>query len=116
MRVILDTNFVISLAKFKVEMNEIEDLIGKHQLFTLDLVLRELRRISGKNSRLALKLIEAKKVRILSAKEKNVDEAMISLANKNTIIATNDARLRKKLKNLGIKTIYLRSKKHFAIG
>jgi rRNA-processing protein FCF1 len=35
--------------------------------------------------------------------------------NEDIVIATNDINLRKKIKEIGRKTIYIRSKKHLAI-
>jgi rRNA-processing protein FCF1 len=116
-RIVLDTNFLISLAAFKIELDEIENLlVEQYELLTIDSVVRELKKINNKNAKLALKLIELKNIGILKIKERNVDRAILTLAGKDTIIATNDVKLRKKLKNLGSKTIYLRAKKHLAMG
>ncbi|MHA1744119.1 MAG: type II toxin-antitoxin system VapC family toxin [Candidatus Heimdallarchaeota archaeon] len=115
-RVILDTNFLISLAEFKVDLDEIENILNEpYEILTISSVVDELKKINNKNARLALKLIELKKVKILKVGEKNADKAILSLANKDTIIATNDAELRKRLKTLNSKTIYLRAKKYLAI-
>jgi rRNA-processing protein FCF1 len=100
------------LIRFKIELEEIENLLSEsYKLLTIDSVVRELKKISSKNAKLALKLIDLKNIEVLKTKEKNVDKAILSLADKDTIIATNDIKLRKKLKTLGSKTIYLRAKK-----
>lgn len=118
MRIILDTNFLISLVKFRIDIEEIKEIVGKCELLTLDLVVKELEKLASskgedsKNARVALQLIKSKNIKIIKAKHKNTDKALISLADKNTLIATNDKELRKTLR---AKTIYLRSKKHLAI-
>ena len=48
--------------------------------------------------------------------ETRPDNAMLELVDEKTLVATNDIDLRKRLKALGRKTIYLKSKKHLAIG
>jgi rRNA-processing protein FCF1 len=121
-RIILDTNFLISLFKFRVDL-EIERIVYEpYKLVTVKPVINELEKIASskgkdsKNAKLALKFIKTKNIEILNTSEKNTDNAIIALANKNTIVATNDIKLRKKLKKLEIKTIYLRAKKHLAMG
>jgi rRNA-processing protein FCF1 len=60
-------------------------------------------------------MVEKEGIGTIKVEEKDADKAFLNIANKNTIIATNDVDLRKKLKNLGIKTIYLRARKHLAM-
>lgn len=122
-RIILDTNFLISLFQFKVELIEIERIIYEpYTLVTVKPVINELEKIASskekdsKNAKLALRLIKIKDIEVLDSPEKNADKTILALADKNTIVATNDIELRKKLKKLEIKTIYLRAKKHLAIG
>lgn len=123
MKVLLDSNFLIDLIKFRIEPEEMRDLITeKIQFFTLDLVVRELKKISqskskySRHAKLALKLIKLKGVKILKSKKLSVDDAIVSFANRDFIVATNDKILRERLKKVGIKTIYLRARKHLAIG
>jgi len=116
-KILLDSNFLISLVKFKVDLEEIGKLQHPYELITTNLVWNELKNLSkgNKNARIAMKMIEVKNIRIIKSKEKNADEAMIQLADKDTIVATNDIELRKRLKAMKIKTIYLRAKKKLAI-
>jgi len=122
-KVYLDTNFLIDLIRFKISLEEIGELVNEpYQLALLNLVMKELKKISSSKTKesgyvkIALELLKPKNIGIVKTKEKNADRAMLSLADESAIIATNDVELRKKLKNLGIKTIYLRSKKHLAMG
>jgi rRNA-processing protein FCF1 len=117
MRVILDANFLIDMIKFKIPLEEIHELLSHDaEIFTLNSVLEELKRIAGKSgkdaryAKAALKLIESKKIGILSS-EKRTDEALLFFADQSTIIATNDKSLRKKLRKKGVKSIFIRAKK-----
>jgi hypothetical protein len=122
-KVLLDTNFLIDLGRFGVSIDEIDRLINeKHELVVLRSVMNELKSIAGgqqeesKFAKLALMLIDLRSVKIIES-EKRADDAVIEIASndKDIIVATNDIELRKKLKDLGVKTICLRSKKHLAI-
>jgi rRNA-processing protein FCF1 len=119
--IVLDTNFLIDVIRFKIDLDELDKLfLTPSELSTLDSVIRELEEISNtksqesKYAKVALELLKIKKIKILKVRE-NPDKAILSLANKNIIVATNDIELRKKLKASGIKTIYLKSKKQLDI-
>jgi rRNA-processing protein FCF1 len=121
MRVILDANFLMDLIRFKISLEEVYELVGyEAKLFTLNSVLSELEKIARKKSRdakyakVSLKLIELKKIEVLNLNKKT-DEALFSLADEKTIIATNDKNLRKKLREKGFKTIYVRAKKRLCL-
>jgi rRNA-processing protein FCF1 len=120
-KLFFDTNFLIDLARFKIGLEEILDFLEEPvEFFVLSSSIEELKKIarnkgkSGNMAKLALKIIKLKKIQILEEKE-SPDKAFLSIADKNTIIATNDSNLRKKLKSLGIKTIYLRAKKYLEV-
>ena len=65
---------------------------------------------------IGLELLKKENVKVINISEKNVDNAIVEIADKNTIIATNDKELRQRLKNKNIKTIYLRNKKYLGMG
>lgn len=121
MKVLLDTNFLIDLVRFRINLDDITNLIGANELVILSSVERELIKISkgtskaSMHARAALKLIKECDMKLLKL-ETRPDDAMLKLADENTIVATNDIELRKRLKALGRKTIYLKAKKHLAIG
>jgi|YelNatPaOPRAMG01_1025707.scaffolds.fasta_scaffold08499_4 rRNA-processing protein FCF1 len=121
MKVILDTNFLVDLARFKIDLEEIPTLLQEPVDFiVLSSTIQELKKIEknkgklGSLAKLALEIIKLKQIKVLEEKE-SPDKAFLSIADKNTIIATNDSKLRKKLKKLGIKTIYLRAKKYLEV-
>jgi len=120
-KIVFDSNFLIDLARFRIDIEEIKNLVGLCEFYTVDLVVNELKRIAGKkakasrNARVALKLMELNDFKIIKSKGKNADDAILKLAGKDTVVATNDIELRKSLKKIRAKTIYLRAKKHLAI-
>jgi len=122
-KIILDTNFLTLPYQFKVDIFEEIDRImeEKYELVTLSSVIEELKRISESGSndavaaKIALELLQRKNVKIINTNEKKVDNAIVLIADKNTIVATNDKILKKKLKDKNIKVLYLRSKKHIVL-
>lgn len=121
-KILLDSNFLIACLKFKVDLSEIENLIAEpFQLITLTPIVNEIKTLAGSKSKdsryakLALKLLKTKKIKVLETSKK-ADEAILELADKSMLVATNDLSLRKKLKVKGIKTIYLRGKKKLEVG
>jgi rRNA-processing protein FCF1 len=54
-------------------------------------------------------------MKILETNE-SADNAILSIADKDTLVATNDIVLRKKLKMKGFRCIYVRAKKKLEIG
>jgi len=123
-KIILDTNFLTVPYQFNVDIfEEIERIIEEdYEIMTLDGVIKELKNMLKSKSKdaiaakIALELINKKNVKVISTDEKKVDNAIIELADENTIVATNDKILRKKIKNKNIKVLYLRSKKHLEMG
>lgn len=121
-RLIFDANFLIDLFRFKIPLEELNrTLEDNFQMFTVDKVVWELEKMAGKKTnvskfaRLALNFLKANNVFILKSDIKNTDDALIDVAHNDSIIATDDVNLRKRLKTKGIKTIYLRAKKKMAM-
>jgi len=123
-RIILDTNFLTIPYQFNIDIFEEIDRVveGDYELTTLDCVVEELKRLEksrGKDAsaaKIALILIKQKNIKVIKTGEKNVDIKIYNMADKNTIVATNDRNLRQRLKNKNVKVLYLRSKKHIVIG
>ena len=114
MKILLDTNFIISSLKKKIDIeDEINRLIDeKVELILLETILRELEKFSRnkekkieerKLAQVFLKMIKNKNIsiKIYESKQKNPDEAIrvFCLKNKNCILATLDKELRKKITN-----------------
>ncbi len=122
--IILDTNFLTIPYKFKVDVfKEIHNLISEeHEITTLDGVVRELEHMSEERgedasaARIGLELIEKNQVKIILTHERNVDDAIVELANDQTLVATNDKELINRLKTKNVKVIYLRGKNRLVLG
>jgi len=123
-RIILDTNFLTIPYQFNVDIFEEIDRImeEKYELVTLDKVVEELKELTKSRSKdavaakLGLELIKNKNIKIINTEDKNVDNVIVSISDKNTIVATNDRMLRRKLKNKNVKVLYLRSKRRLEMG
>ncbi|MEM5794572.1 MAG: PIN domain-containing protein [Candidatus Aenigmatarchaeota archaeon] len=122
-KIILDTNFLIDCLKFKVDfLKEIEEKIEKpFKFFVLEPNLKELEKIAktrkkeAKYAKLALEFVKSN-CKLISTKEKSADKAILKFSDENTFVATNDRKLRKSLKALKVKNIYLKSLKKIEIG
>ncbi len=118
--VIIDTNFFLIPYQFRIDIfTELEYLIDMNHYFVItSKTLRELGKIvenagkKGAGARLALKIIDANRNRIeVIESNKPVDTWIEDYSEKTgAIVCTNDIRLKKKLKDNGIKVISLRGK------
>jgi rRNA-processing protein FCF1 len=114
MKILLDTNFLVDVIRFKTGLSELKG----DELFVLDSVLEELEKISKRknkdavSARLALELIEGKGLKILKSKERQADLSLLEHAKKGYAIATQDLKLKRKLKRIGARIIYIRQRKY----
>jgi len=116
--IILDTSFIIDLIKFKINLEEISSIINEpYRLITVDSVIRELEKLSkrNKNALAALRFLKKERIEIVSIEASSADSAILHLANKDIIVATDDRKLRKELRRKRIQTIYVRGKKYLGI-
>ena len=117
MKILLDTNFLVDVIRFKIGLSELKG----DDLFVLDSVVEELKDItagSGKDSvsaRLALELIEGKGLKILKSKERQADLSLLEYGKNGYVIATQDLVLKRKLKVVGAKIACIRQKKYVII-
>ncbi|MFH0928838.1 MAG: hypothetical protein V1818_00615 [Candidatus Aenigmatarchaeota archaeon] len=115
MRVVLDTNFFVSAVNFKMDL--FSELRG-HEIYVTEPVLIELEEIAKGNgkdafsARVSLKLVEEKGLKVLEPKEKEADVSLLELSKQGYAIATQDKRLREKLKRTGSKIIFIRQRKY----
>ncbi|MEW5761145.1 MAG: PIN domain-containing protein [Candidatus Thermoplasmatota archaeon] len=112
--VILDTNALFMPFKFNLEIEkELARLLGKYDVVVPRIVIEELEKMGAKGK---APLAFAKRYKIFDSKEFG-DKGIIEVARKTKgIVLTNDRILRKKLRSLGIKTIFLRGRACLAIG
>ncbi len=107
--VILDTNALLMQFEFKIDLeDELTRLLGVFEILIPSSVLDELKNIKDKNVKSALDL--ASRYKTIET-EKKGDKSIIFLAEKfKAVVVTNDRELRRRLKEVGIKVIYLRQK------
>ena len=121
-KIILDTNFLLIPARFNVDIfSEIDRICGKYKLYIIDKTVDELKKIidtgKGKDkdaAKLALGLVENRKVEKIKTKEGTVDDLIISLDG--YIVATQDKELKRRLKEKDVKVISLRQKNYLIFG
>jgi rRNA-processing protein FCF1 len=130
MKVLLDANFLMIPGKFRVDVFAELQKFGNPEICTLDLVIKELEKLSrGKgenagNARLALGMVKEKGVRIL----KTAKGARTRARGRGTIttdseieriaaegdytVCTQDKALIERLKKEGVQVIHLRQKRY----
>lgn len=119
MKVLLDTNFIMDSFRYRIDLAELFDFFPGARLATIPQVADELRKIASRKStharyaKVAMSLIDG--IEILEAPEGQTDEVLAGLADKDHVVATNDEGLRGKIARKGLKTIYLRARKHLAV-
>ncbi|MBI5046914.1 nucleotide-binding protein [Candidatus Micrarchaeota archaeon] len=118
--VVLDTNFLLIPFQFKIDiMRELDYLLDvSHRYVISSRTIYELNKIGesigkdGMAARLAIKLVEANKAKIdIVQSDVFVDQWIedYAIAHK-AIVCTNYSALKKKKKNLDIKTVTMKSK------
>jgi len=121
-KILLDTNFLLIPAQFKVDIfSEIERICNfSYQIFILDKTIMELENIikkqKGKDrdaAKLGLKLVSLKKLGIVKTEDGvSTDMSIVNTAESGFIAATQDADLKRLLKAKSIPIITLRQKKY----
>jgi len=121
-KVLLDTNFLLEMLHYKLDFSIFQELEEDVELFISSETLRELKSIANKKTKegrlalIALKLIEAQRIKIVQSLKKEVDEDLLALAKKEGFfVATNDKDLKEKLKKENVKIICLRNKKKIEV-
>ncbi len=126
-KIVLDTNFLLIPAQFKVDIfSEIRRICDfSYELVVVPETVAELEGIavsrgsSGKDrkaAKLALELLKLKAFRVKVLKNrklfKRADEAILAIADKNSCVATQDAELRRRLREKAVRLIILRQKQY----
>jgi len=118
-RIILDTNFLLAISQFHVDIfSELEKICDfPYTLHILDKTIDELNNIiktPGKKdkeaAKLALMLIEGR-IEVIKGEGNYVDDILVKMADDNTIIATQDKELKKRIKT---RIIVIKQKKYLA--
>ncbi|MBS3146744.1 hypothetical protein J4471_03535 [Candidatus Woesearchaeota archaeon] len=115
MKILLDTNFIITSLKFKIDIfSEIRRIAYfNYEIFVLDKTIDELKKLKNK---LALQIIDKYNVKITKTSENlDADALLILYADSETIVATQDRELRKALKKKNIRILSIRQKNYYII-
>jgi len=118
MKFLLDANFLMIPGKFKVDIFRELERFGKPELFTIDLVVKELSRLSkakGKDAfsaKLGLYFIQEKDIGILESQETKADSELVRLSGEGYTVCTQDKILISKVKRKGFRVIFLRQGKY----
>ena len=120
-KIILDTNFLMIPLQFRVDIfSEFNRICNfNYELCIFEQSINELKNImekqSGKNKKaaqFALKLIKLKNIQIIKSIQEDVDSLILKNLNKDMIVATQDAMLKRELLKKGSSLIILRQKKY----
>lgn len=117
MKFLLDANFLLIPGKFKVDVFAELEKFGSPELYTLDLVVKELEKISespgsnAKHAALGLRLIKKNSVQIISSQMKNADNELARLSSQYTV-CTLDKALINRIRARHRQVIRLRQKKY----
>ncbi len=120
-KILLDTNFLLTLVRYKIfGFEEIKQKVPC-EFYTLSRILYELKGL-GKGDKKVKKevsiveqILKNNAVKVIDSSKENVDEELIELS-KDYVIATNDKELRRKVKEAGGKTIFVRSLTYVDVG
>ncbi len=119
MKALLDTNFLMIPGEFGVDiLSELLNL-GYTEIFTLDLVIDELKKLSvgqerkSRNARIGLEFIRKGEIIVLKSEEQKTDDEIFRLAKtKEYVACTQDKELIKRIKRAGMRFISLRQGKY----
>ncbi len=122
MKMLLDTSFLITAMKGKIDiMGELRKF-GKPSLSVLDLVVKELESFSGGrskraiHSRLSLQFIAESDVHVIKTRGGHTDSKIITYAtNRDMTVCTVDKQLKDTLRRRGAKVITIRQGKYLVL-
>lgn len=123
MKVILDTNMLMVPGSLGVDiLSDLKRIMTKeYKVCVLQATVDELKKLAegnskiARNAKLGLSIIKQTKISILR-KKGYADDLLVQEAQKpNTIIATQDADLKRRLKALSLPHIVLRQKSHLEL-
>ena len=120
-KALLDTNFILTSVKQKIDFFEeiklmgIQIIIPKQVINELERITKSKQKLHNKEiAKLSLKLLEKERFKKIDLKLKNTDNGIINFAKKNpkAIIATLDKGIKSKIKN---NKLVIRGKKKLEI-
>ena len=123
--IILDTNFLVDCLSWKVDFfRELERICPfTYQLKIVDKSVDELDMIikTGKpavkiGARLSKQLIQKGRIKVIpTSKQGYTDTLILNVTDKNTVVATQDQGLKRRLRSKGIPIIVIRQKRYLQL-
>jgi rRNA-processing protein FCF1 len=119
MKALLDTNFLMVPGEFNVDV--LSDLLnlGYSEVYTIDLVVIELEKLSvgggkkARSARIGLKFVSDGGIVVLKAEESYADDEIVRLAKtKKYVACTQDKGLINKLRRENLRYVTLHHKKY----
>jgi len=124
-KIILDSNFLLVPFQFRIDVfEELNNLLGRAEPVVLSTTLEELKKLvekgfAKKRIQFSAALKLAEKCEILKVEKgasESYDDVILRVACELKIpVATNDAELRKRLREAGVATVYMRQKARLVI-
>lgn len=126
LKIIVDSNFLMIPPQFHLDIfSELKRALNRNiKVIIISPVYDELKKISlidipkyRKQAELTLKLIESFEImNVKPDKDETVDDLIVRLAKEwNCPVATNDRKLRQKLRDINVPIIYLRQRTHLEV-
>lgn len=119
MKVVMDTSFLVTATKWKLDwFKELDE----HRLYIIPDVEDELLKLSkgkgkdAESARIALVRLEHTAVLPQPAGVKGTDNALLELAKEGYCIATQDIKLKERVKQAGGHVTFIRQRKFVTIG
>ena len=111
-KVILDTNFLLTMVRYKIHGIEEINANMNAKIFVLSGTIDELEGLSKnkkikKEYAIVSKILANNKVEGINSQMDKVDDELVE-KSKEYVIATNDKELRQRIKSFGGKSIYIR--------
>jgi rRNA-processing protein FCF1 len=112
--IILDTDFLVSSIKFKVDViTQIKEEYPNEKIVIMDKTIDELKSINNSNARAAIHLVKLKGLDFIKTKkDKIVDDLILDIVSEGDLVATQDQRFKRKLKEKNIRLLTIRQKKY----
>ncbi|MFH1240553.1 MAG: hypothetical protein V1672_05050 [Candidatus Diapherotrites archaeon] len=117
-KIALDTSILLDAIEFKVDVfTEIKNKLGDVEFIVPAQIMKELDEISKRDEKkkrqimLIKEIMNKNGVKIVKCEAKNADLAL-EMLSQTAIIATNDKELRKRIKSVNNKIIFLRKQKY----
>ena len=113
-KVVLDTNALLMPFEFKMNLDlELANLFGEFEAYVPGPVIGQLKRSDSKHAQVALKLA-GKYIRYETSTQGDAGVLEVAKAL-GAMVVTNDYILRRKMRQEGIRAVFLRSRKRLVI-